>query len=294
MPRKRNKHHKKLSAIRLFISVLCIISIVLIAENQISRYHLDKYIPHSLKEIVGHKDNQSAKPIDDRIDNIEIPARLYDREEQIIRHTGYTVSYNEELRLPNWVAYELTREKTNGTFNRTNRFIPDPQVNGICPSTQDYSNSGYDRGHMAPAADMKWNVKAMKESFYLSNICPQLHNLNAGDWKELEEKVRKWAQKDSLIFIVCGPIVKKSPKRIGINKVAVPNAFFKVILSPSGKFPKAIGFMMEHKKGNQPLRSYAISVDSIESVTGIDFFPALPDDIEQKIEKEFSTKQWGI
>ncbi len=226
--------------------------------------------------------------------DLEIPARLYDREEQIIRHTGYTVSYNEQWRLPNWVGYELTREETKGTVARAKHFVPDPLVHGISATTGDYANSGYDRGHMAPAADMKWSTQAMKESFYLSNICPQLHNLNAGDWKELEEKVREWARQDSAIIIISGPVVRDNPKRIGVNQVAVPDAFYKVVLAPYASSPKAIGFIMKHEKGNRPLRSYAVSVDSVEKVTGIDFFTELPDETETKVESQVHPQQWGL
>lgn len=230
-----------------------------------------------------------------RYEGLEIPARLFDREEQIIRHTGYAVSYNELWRLPNWVSYELTREKTKGTVARAKHFKPDPLVQGISADNRDYSRSGYDRGHMAPAADMKWSAQAMKESFYFSNICPQLHNLNAGDWKELEEKIREWAQKDSAVIVVSGPIIKGSnPKRIGVNQVAVPEAFFKVILAPYLSRPRAIGFIMKQEKGNHPLRSYVVSVDSVESITGIDFFPALPDEIENKVEAKAVPKDWGL
>ncbi|RGN49227.1 MULTISPECIES: DNA/RNA non-specific endonuclease [unclassified Bacteroides] len=230
-----------------------------------------------------------------KYEGLEIPARLFDHEEQIIHHTGYSVSYNELLRLPNWVGYELTREKITGTVARAKHFQPDPLVQGISADNQDYSHSGYDRGHMAPAADMKWSTQAMKESFYFSNICPQLHNLNAGDWKELEEKVREWAQRDSAIIIVSGPIINgDNPKRIGVSQVAVPDAFYKVILAPYLSTPRAIGFIMKHQKGNHPLRSYAVSVDSIESLTGIDFFPELPDAIEKEVEAKTQPEEWGL
>ena len=225
---------------------------------------------------------------------MELPSRLYDREEQIIRHTGYTVSYNEHWRLPNWVAYELTEEETRGTVGRTNRFLADPQIIGAAAETSDYTHSGYDRGHMAPAADMKWSAQAMKESFYMSNICPQLHNLNAGDWKDLEEQVRVWAQRYGSVYVACGPMVGKSPKRIGVNKVAVPERFYKVVLRYGGKRQQAIGFVMEQKKGNRPLAAYAVSVDRVEAMTGIDFFPSLPDEVEAKIEAECSPEAWGL
>lgn len=230
-----------------------------------------------------------------KYEGLEIPARLFDREEQIIHHTGYSVSYNELLRLPNWVSYELTREKTTGTVARAKHFQPDPLVQGISADNQDYSHSGYDRGHMAPAADMKWSTQAMKESFYFSNICPQLHNLNAGDWKELEEKVREWAQRDSAIIIISGPIINgDNPRRIGVSQVAVPDAFYKVILAPYLSTPRAIGFIMKHQKGNHPLRYYAVSVDSIENLTGIDFFPELPDAMEKEVEAKIQPEEWGL
>lgn len=227
-------------------------------------------------------------------DNLEIPDRLPDREEQIINHTGYTVSYNENWRLPNWVAYELTSKEVQGTVKRAKHFVPDPLVIGISAENSDYARSGYDRGHMAPAADMKWNRTAMKESFYFSNICPQLHNINAGDWKELEEKVREWAMQYHSVYIVSGPIVGPNPKRIGKNKIAVPDAFFKVVLLDGLTGAQAIGFIIKQEKGNRPLKSYAVTIDSVESLTGINFFPGLPDELENKIESTFNPRQWNL
>ena len=125
--------------------------------------------------------------------NLEIPA--YDTEEHIIEYNGFTVSYNHTTLVPNWVAYELTDEEVVGQISRADKFVPDPDIKGRCSTTDDYKGSGYDRGHMAPAGDMKWDAKAMEESFYTTNICPQNHNLNSGDWKELEEQVVCYADK---------------------------------------------------------------------------------------------------
>ena len=105
-------------------------------------------------------------------------------------------------------------------------------VTGLIATNADYTRSGYDKGHMAPAADMKWSPQAMEESFYFSNMCPQHPQLNRRGWKNLEEKIRDWAIADSAIIIICGPIVAKQPKTIGKNKVVVPQQFFKVVLSP--------------------------------------------------------------
>ncbi len=227
-----------------------------------------------------------------------VPELEYAYASQRINHMGYGVSYNAEFKVPNWVFYELTRGELNGDNKRKNNFAPDPAV----PVTQmaqlsDYRNSGYDRGHMAPAADFSWSETAMEESFYLSNICPQGHDFNAGIWLTLEDKVREWAQRDSAICVVTGPILPKGPKpagmkTIGKNKVLVPQRFYKVILAPFGQKPKAIGFIMENHDSRKSLSTFAVSVDSVERVVGMDFFSVLPDDVEKSVEKNFSLKEW--
>ena len=147
---------------------------------------------------------------------------------------------------------------------------------------------------MAPAADMKWSKEVMTESFYLSNICPQVQELNSGDWNELENKVRGWAKRDSAIFVITGPVVGRKAKTIGENKVAVPDAFFKVILSPFAKRAEAIGFLMENRQLDRPLRDYAMTVDEIESIAGVDFFYALPDSVEDEVERAYDLKYWNL
>ena len=138
---------------------------------------------------------------------------------------------------------------------------------------------------MAPAADMKWSKKAMEESFYMSNICPQNQKLNRDDWGDLEELCRSWARKYGTVHIACGPIYdKKQPKRIGEHQVAVPDRFFKVVLIYNRKSPIAMGFLFDNKAHHQALEKYMVSVDSVEKVTGMDFFSKLPDDVENRIE----------
>ncbi len=301
--KRRKRKSKKNSSIApkiILLFVLAIIAIFLIdnyTDYKISR-HLPQPVQEQLdrfREAIPSSSSPSPSHQTATYENLTIPARLYDREEQIIHHTGYSVSYNETWRIPNWTSYEMTRAKSNGTFPRAKHFKVDPQVLGISAKNEDYANSGYDRGHMVPAGDMKWDKKAMEESFYYSNMCPQNRNLNAGDWKELEDKVRNWAIRDSAIIVITGPIVKSNkPKRIGVNGVVVPDAFYKVILSPYTSSPQAIGFIMQNEKCNNPLRTYAVTVDSIESVTGIDFFPSLPDEIENKVESVFSLAKWGL
>lgn len=221
--------------------------------------------------------------------SLEIPIMQSSTGGQILKRKGYTLSYNADYKTPQWVAWELTKKETKGKEGRTDKFLPDPDVRGAKAYTSDYTKSGYDRGHMAPAADMKWSKQAMEESFYLSNICPQNPNLNRGDWNDLEEKSRQWAKKHGVIYVACGPIYDtKRPKRIGNNKVAVPDAFYKVVLINAKKNPQAIGFIFPNKAGHKPLKKYIVSVDSVEKRTNIDFFPALPDEIENRIEAELA------
>lgn len=227
-------------------------------------------------------------------DSLEIPIFTVSRPEQIIQHTGFTVSYNPEWRIPNWVAYELTRQESYGKVKRYGRFEKDPEVKGICPEYWDYNDSGYDRGHMAPAGDMKWDENAMRESFYMSNICPLNHNLNDGVWKELEQQIWTWARQHDNVYVVCGPIVSDNPKTIGKHRVIVPDAFFKVLLCHINGEWEAIGFYFDNVAGARPLSTYCKTIDQIENMTGIDFFPQLEDEIENKIEAKYSLPAWNI
>ena len=221
---------------------------------------------------------------------MEIPIKK-EGQGQIIQRTGYTLSYDAKNKTPQWVAWELTKEETRGNEERTNEFQPDPEVIGAKVVTYDYSGSGYDRGHMAPAGDMKWSKKAMQESFYMSNICPQDHNLNTEDWNDLEMKSREWARRYGKVYIVCGPVYNGGRNEyIGSHRVKVPDAFFKVILINDTKKQAALGFYFENEAGERPLSEYLISVDSLEKLTGMDFFPALPDEEENLLEKEIVNK----
>ena len=150
--------------------------------------------------------------------------------------------------------------------------------------------------NVAPAADMRWSATAMSESFYLTNICPQTPSLNQGDWNRLEGKIRDWARRDSAVVIVCGPLVSVDDTTIGPNKVKVPRAFYKVVVSPYVDPPQGIGFVFENtfERRRLPLADYVVSIDSVEILTGIDFFPALPDDIENFVESRYDTEYWNF
>lgn len=182
---------------------------------------------------------------------------------------------------------ELTREETQGKEDRKDKFVPDPDLPEPRVEHADYTRSGYDRGHMAPAADMKWSEEAMAQSFYMSNICPQNQKLNRDDWGDLEETCREWAKKYGRVYIVCGPIYdKKNPKRIGKHQVAVPDRFFKVVLIENRKNPMAMGFLFDNAAHHQALEKYMVTVDSVEAVTKLDFFSKLSDRVENRIEAE--------
>jgi endonuclease G len=224
---------------------------------------------------------------------LAIPQFTKSTKSQVIEHIGYTVSYNEQRRNPNWVAYELTAAEVDGTEPRDSKFIPDPKVTGRQAAHDDYKHSGWDRGHLAPAADMKWNEQAMDESFYFSNISPQNGNLNRGVWKSIEELTRDNAQRYGEILVVTGPVFtnKKGLGYIGDNRVIIPNGFYKVLLAYDNGYT-GIGFYCENVAGKKKLSTYARSIDEIEDITGIDFFHLLPDEIEGIAEAGYDWNDW--
>ncbi len=209
------------------------------------------------------------------------------------KYRGMDLSFNPQYHIPNWVAWELTADETSGEISRTNKFSADPEIPESA-ETWDYNYSGYDRGHMAPAGDMRWDREAMEQTFLMTNICPQVKSLNAGSWKNLEEKCRQWAQADSAIFIVCGPVIDGKPiEYIGDTRVYVPRRFFKVIISPYANPARGIGFIMPNGKVPGGMQACAVPIDSVESLTGHDFFASLPDDIEADVESQCDFHYWS-
>lgn len=234
------------------------------------------------------ENNENQLP---KIDGIEIPA--VNKGEIVINHTGYSLLYNETYEQASWVAYELTKEETNNIYERTDKFIVDPQVKTGTANDADYSGSGYDRGHLAPAADMGWSEITEAESFYYSNMSPQEPGFNRGIWKKLEDLTRTWAVENNSIYVVTGPILTKGLPTIGPDKVSVPKYFYKVILDYTEPDIKAIGFLIPNSSQSVPLQNFVVSIDSIESISGIDFFPKLPDDQERNLEKSITIDKWS-
>ena len=209
----------------------------------------------------------------------ELPA--YTDSEDIVRHLGYTASYNHPTLCPDWVAWELTAEEAEGQLDGQYSFSRDPDVQFPKASREDYSNSGWDKGHMAPRADMKWSHKALEESYYFTNICPQDHEMNSQAWRKIEELTRRMARRYGSVMIVCGPIYDSVDHRhIGPACVHVPDRFFKALAINVGEEWQTVGFLVANNYQSGSPKSYAVSVDDIEAIIGRDLFPTLPEEAE--------------
>lgn len=218
----------------------------------------------------------------------EIPNDTY-------HYTGFTVHFNRETHIPNCTVHELTREEVNGKSSRNNKFYQDDNVVG-CPTLDDYKYSGYDRGHMVPAGDMKWDKQAMSDCFSLANMIPQKKALNSGAWNKLEQKIRDWANRDSAIIVITGPIITENDLNVTIGEsgVVVPSSVFKIALAPYTSPTRAIAFIYPNKKATGGLEKHMVNVDDVENATGMDFFSSLPDDIENAVEASSDLNQWNV
>lgn len=237
-----------------------------------------------------------ADPVS-RVDNktkmLELPAS--NKNEHVLEYEGFSVSYNHTTLVPNWVAYQLQESELNGAYDaRSSNFSRDPNLEGRQASREDYAHSGWDKGHMAPKADMRWSSVTYWQSHYFTNICPQNHTLNAGDWNSLEQKVRGWAKKYGSVWVVCGPIFTNNEfGTIGAAKVHIPDQFFKALLVKSGSDYSAIAFVMPNKAKHHPWKEYACTVDELEEAIGRDLFFQLDDKIEKKVESEVKWMYWN-
>jgi endonuclease G len=222
--------------------------------------------------------------------------------EQLIKYPYYTISYSEKHKQAEWVAYKLTRdmvlkataERGHLTFKKDTSLASNKAV-----KSSDYTRSGYDRGHLVPAQDMAFSATAMKETFFMSNVSPQDKDFNRGKWKELENQTRTWASENDEIYVIAGPVLtKRAIKRFPKAKKAipVPHSYFKIILDFTGKEDevKAIAFWLRNQETDIPLSGFVTTIDEIEELTGIDFFPGLPNDIEDKLESRARIDDWNM
>ena len=298
MNRKKKKTNKSVMK-KVLTFLLMLVVAYFMTQGDLTAFNdlpTIKELP-SLSDISSQTKEPSPTKKIKQTENLEIPASMESNKELVLHRTNYTLSFNKSTNLPNWVAWRLDKKKLAQKVSRDRyKFVADPEVSGKnAVVTQDYAQSGYDRGHMCPANDSRWSADAMRESFYMTNICPQNPSLNSGDWNELEQACHKWAE-EGPIYIVCGPILYKKSKAEYIgkeHKIRVPEAFFKVVLAgvEKGK-PRAVGFVYKNAKSNRPLDAYVNTVDEVERITGFDFFPQLPDEVENKVESRYNIKDW--
>jgi endonuclease G len=209
----------------------------------------------------------------------------------VVNHTYYTLCYNEKHEQAAWVYYVLSDSMIAGNAVRKNYFLRDSLVLSVTPSHSTYTNSGYDRGHLLPAADMKWNQFAMDETFLMSNVSPQNPYFNRnGLWRKLETKVREWVVNHNPLIIIVGGILTDDLPKLGGKTVSVPKYYFKIILNEQDF--SSVSFLLENKKDNGLLSSFVVSVDSIEQISGLDFFHFLPDSLENDMEKTVDLSDW--
>ena len=213
---------------------------------------------------------------------------------EIVYHNYYTLSYSEKDEQAEWVAYELKQDElSDNNFDRP-YFEIDNAVPTKAANWRNYKNSGYDRGHLCPAGDRRFDKQAYVETFLTSNITPQLHNFNSGVWNRLEQQVRRWAKKYDGVYVVTGGILNNSLGSIGDENVTVPAQFYKIILDRQGDNYKVLAFLMPHRESAEALNSFVTTVDNIEELTGIDFFPKLDDELETKLEASKSYRDWDF
>ena len=220
----------------------------------------------------------------------ELPS--YTASEDIVRHTGYTASYNHTTLCPDWVAWELTAEEASGSYDQGRQFSRDPDVSFPKASREDYSNSGWDKGHMAPHADMKWSLQALTESDYFTNICPQNKVMNAGAWRKIEELTRRTARRHGSVLVVCGPVFDSADHRhIGPACVHVPDRFFKALAVNTAGGWQTVAFLVGNNPQDGSPRRYAVTVDEAEAIVGRDLFPTLPEEAEAAFNWNFWNRE---
>lgn len=248
------------------------------------------------EDFVGNDTNPSSKTSNtsrghsDEFDDSFLPVSTTGA---IVTHDAYTFSYSEEHEQSEWVAYELRQsDLSRNNFDRP-YFNEDPSVTTGSADWRNYKNSGYDRGHLCPAGDRKYSHDAYNETFLTSNISPQDREFNAGIWNRLEQKVRYWADKYDGVYVVTGGVLTGNMKTIGYENVSVPDEFYKIVVDITDGKHKAIAFLIPNKPSEKSFYEYAVSIDEIEAKTGIDFFPNLPDSVEDKMERTIDLKAWG-
>ena len=302
MPKRRSKspRKRKKSAIKLPLSV--IITLIIIAaiiagvwaylHPAEARMYVDTWIAQIQGKTV-QQPQQPAQPIPSTEGSDNLAFGIPGPADCIIDREGYALGYVEYHEQPSWVIYHMTKEEaTTKAASREDNFREDPQIPTGSATLADYRRSGYDRGHLAPAADMSFSVKTMDESFYLSNMSPQLGEFNRGIWKDLEAQVRSFAISEGDIYVVTGPILPRIKKKtIGPSEVTVPDSYYKVVWDRTPP-EKMIGFILPNEGSTKSLQSFAVTVDEVEQKTGLDFFSVLPEEQQAALESTITINAW--
>lgn len=229
---------------------------------------------------------------EDARDSLMTVAVPHDVSDTLVHYgTAFDVHFNCERGIANCAAYEIIRNELNGTAEREGDFLQDEAVKG-CPSPADYAGSGMDRGHLVPAADLKWDATAMRQSFLMTNVAPMHKALNEGGWAKLEEKVREWTARDSALLVFTGPVMGKGDTTLASGHVKVPRAYYKVIMAPCVRPVRVVAFIYPNGHSGGRLQQYAVSTDEVEQRTGLDFFPTLPTEEQQRLESVVNLDAW--
>ncbi len=280
------------------IKIIIVVGLIILGILIYNRYFKGKNIDEIIEQI-----DELVEQTEDVLDDIENKNNSIDildnyfpfsSSKNIIQHQFFTLAYSEKDEQAQWVAYELTKANVNSFIaERTNDFREDKKIKTGSASIYDYRGSGYDRGHLCPAGDMTFTRLGMSESFYMSNMSPQHRSFNRGVWKELEQQTRDWVRANQHLYIVTGPVLRKRENhKIGKNKVSVPKAYYKVLLDLKEPVQKGIAFLIPNEKQIKRLEEFELTIDELEEKTGIDFFPHLPDLLEEKIEKQYNPSHW--
>ncbi|MBK8514793.1 MAG: DNA/RNA non-specific endonuclease [Saprospiraceae bacterium] len=284
MAKFRQNHQRQSNGLQTSFRLVVVVIICILAFVGVYIY-FNNNITSYISEVNPYNDDHSLRTF------------LPSSHGEVIDHTYYSLSYIEKNEQAEWTAYTMDRNMLNvPNLPRYNYFEPDYKVSTGSATDRDYTNSGYTRGHLVPAGDMAFDTLAMRESFLMSNMSPQLRSFNNGIWKELEENIRDWTYKAVKLYIITGPVFNGTRKTIGKeNKIAVPNAFFKVVLDYTDPERKGIGFIIPNQVSDQRLEEFMVTIDQVELMTGLDFFNDMINDVEEeKLESTIDKSKWKV
>lgn len=285
-----------INKIAVFIILILGVSYNLSAQNDDTiEFHEQTIQNHknAIDEIFGKLEELKLKKVSEDVLQYGLPA--YTEDEEIIHHLAFSLSYNAQHKQANWVSHIVTKDILYGNVSRTNDFRPDPKAS-TNSTLEDYWYSGYDRGHLAPSADFRWSLDALSESYYHSNISPQVPALNRDSWARVENQIREWVVDVDKLYVVTGPVLHdKLPKiQQGNFDVSIPEYFYKIVLDYERPGVKAIAFVLPNKKVDFRIIDYVVSIDSVERLTGIKFFPNLPDSVQTRVKAMSDISAWPL